>query len=83
LQSTEGRHADQVVLFCTRKELSTHLRQAYELHTAWEKARAVYTVLLTYTQDASQPVMESTALIHLAILAAWRRYSRRCDGLPK
>jgi predicted ATPase len=51
------------------ERLYTHLGRAYELNAEWEKARAVYTLMLAYAQDASQPVMESTALNHLTILA--------------
>src|SRR6202035_574357 len=51
------------------EHLYTHLGRAYELNAEWEKARAVYTLMLAYAQDASQPVMESTALNHLTILA--------------
>ncbi len=52
------------------EQLYTHLGQAYELHAEWEKARAAYTLLLTYSQDAGLPVIESTALNRLATLAA-------------
>jgi DNA-binding SARP family transcriptional activator len=52
------------------EHLYTHLGRAYELNTEWEKAAAAYTALLTYARDACQPVMESTALNHLATLAA-------------
>ncbi len=52
------------------EHLYTHLGWAYELNAEWEKARVVYTSLLTYAQDARQQVMESDALNHLAALAA-------------
>ncbi len=51
------------------EHLYTHLGRAYELNAEWEKARAVYTLMLVYAQDTSQPVMESNALNHLTILA--------------
>ncbi len=52
------------------EHLYTHLGRAYELDNQWEKARAIYTLMLVYAQDAGQFVMESTALNRLAILAA-------------
>jgi DNA-binding SARP family transcriptional activator len=52
------------------EHLYTHLGQAYELNAEWEKARAVYTSMLAYAQDACQPAMESAALNRLAALAA-------------
>jgi hypothetical protein len=48
----------------------THLGRAYELNAEWEKARAVYTVMLAYAQEAGELVMESNAQSHLAALAA-------------
>jgi predicted ATPase len=50
------------------EHLYTHLGRAYELNTDWEKARAAYTSMLVYAQDACQPVMESAALSRLATL---------------
>jgi predicted ATPase len=52
------------------EHLYTHLGRAYELNAEWEKARAIYTLLLTYARDSGQPVMESNTLNHLATLAA-------------
>ena len=52
------------------EHLYIHLGRAYEVNTEWEQARAVYTSLLAYARDACEPVMESTALNRLAILAA-------------
>jgi predicted ATPase len=52
------------------EHLYTHLGRAYELNAEWEKARAVYTLLLAYARDVSQPVMESTAQSHLETLSA-------------
>jgi predicted ATPase len=52
------------------EHLYTQLGRAYELNAEWEQARAVYTVMLEYAQDARQQAMESTALNRLAILAA-------------
>src|SRR5579864_6206554 len=52
------------------EHLYTYLGRAYELDTQWEKARAIYTLMLVYAQDGGQFVMESTALNRLAILAA-------------
>ena len=52
------------------EHLYTHLGRAYELNAEWEKARAVYTLLLAYARDVSQPVMESTAQSHLETLPA-------------
>lgn len=51
------------------EHLYTHLGRAYELNAEWEKARAAYTSLLAYAQDARQQAMESTALNCLAALA--------------
>ena len=52
------------------EHLYTNLGRAYELNTEWEKARAAYTSMLVYAQDAREPAMESTALNCLEILAA-------------
>lgn len=52
------------------EHLYTHLGRAYELNAEWEKARAVYTLLLAYARDVSQPAMESTAQSHLETLSA-------------
>lgn len=52
------------------EHLYTNLGRGYELNAEWEKARAVYTSLLAYAQDASQQEMESAALNRLAALAA-------------
>src|SRR6266566_4015397 len=52
------------------EHLYTHLGRAYELNAEWEKARAVYTVLLAYAQEAGELVMESNAQSCLAALAA-------------
>jgi DNA-binding SARP family transcriptional activator len=52
------------------EHLYTHLGRAYELNAEWEKARAVYTMMLAYAQEAGELVMESTAQSHLAALAA-------------
>ena len=52
------------------EHLYTHLGQAYELNTEWEKAKAAYTAMLTYARDTCQPVIENTALNHLETLAA-------------
>jgi len=52
------------------EHLYTHLGRAYELNAEWEKARAVYTSMLMYAQDARQQVMEGDALNRLASLAA-------------
>ncbi len=52
------------------EHLYTYLGRAYELNSEWEKARAVYTLMLAHAQDACQPAMESTALNRLATLAA-------------
>ena len=51
------------------EHLYTHLGRAYELSAEWEKARAVYTFLLTYAREASQSMMENTAVNRLASLA--------------
>ena len=50
------------------EHLYTHLGRAYEVNADWEKARTVYTALLTYAQDTCQPVMENTAQSRLATL---------------
>ncbi len=52
------------------EHLYTHLGRAYELNAEWEKARAVYTMLLAYAQEAGELVMESNAQSCLAALAA-------------
>jgi predicted ATPase len=52
------------------EHLYTHLGRAYELNAEWKKARAAYTSLLAYAQEACQPAMESAALNRLAALAA-------------
>ena len=52
------------------EHLYTHLGRAYELNADWEKARAVYTLLLSYARDSGQTVMESATLNRLATLAA-------------
>jgi predicted ATPase len=52
------------------EHLYTDLGRAYELNAEWEKARAVYTWLLAYARDASQPAMESAAQSHLETLSA-------------
>jgi hypothetical protein len=52
------------------EHLYTHLGRAYELNAEWEKARAVYTAMLAYAQEAGELVMESTAQSCLAALAA-------------
>ena len=54
------------------EHLYIQLGRAYELNAEWEKARASYTLLLVYAQDARQPVMERSALDSLAALAAHR-----------
>jgi predicted ATPase len=51
------------------EQLYTHLGRVYELHEEWEKARAVYTLMLAYARDSSLSAMESTALNRLATLA--------------
>src|SRR5581483_2060556 len=48
--------------------LYTHLGQAYELHGEQEKARAVYQLLLAYSQNVGIPALERTALTRLATL---------------
>jgi predicted ATPase len=52
------------------EHLYTNLGRAYELNAEWEKARAAYTSMLAYAQEACQPAMESAALNRLADLAA-------------
>jgi DNA-binding SARP family transcriptional activator len=52
------------------EHLYTNLGRAFELNAQWEKARAVYTLLLAYARDSGQPTMESTALNRLTALAA-------------
>jgi tetratricopeptide (TPR) repeat protein len=56
------------------EHLYIHLGRAYELNAEWEKARAAYTSLLAYAQDAGERVMESTILNRLAILAAQQSF---------
>jgi tetratricopeptide (TPR) repeat protein len=70
---TERSHGLSLLTMLPTSEIEhlyTHLGRAYELDNEWEKARAIYTVMLVYAQDAGQLVMESTALNRLAILAA-------------
>lgn len=57
-------------------QLYTHLGRAYELNAEMEKARAVYTLLLTYARDIRQPDIERTALNHLAALAVQESLSQ-------
>src|SRR5216683_1298246 len=52
------------------EHLYTYLGRAYELNAEWEKAQAVYMLMLAHAQDVCQPAMESTALNRLATLAA-------------
>ena len=52
------------------EHLYTDLGRAYELNAEWEKARAVYTLMLAHAQDAGQPAMESAAQSHLETLSA-------------
>jgi DNA-binding SARP family transcriptional activator len=52
------------------EHLYTNLGRAYELNAEWEQARAVYTLMLAYAQDACQQEMENAALNRLAALAA-------------
>jgi hypothetical protein len=52
------------------EHLYTHLGRAYELNAEWEKARAVYTMMLAYAQEAGELVMESNAQSCQAALAA-------------
>jgi predicted ATPase len=52
------------------EQLYTQLGRAYELNAEWEKARAVYTLMLMYAQEASQPVMEKIARTRLTTLTA-------------
>src|SRR6266851_2378770 len=52
------------------EHLYTHLGRAYELNAEWEKARAVYTMMLAYAQEAGELVMESNAQSCLAAMAA-------------
>lgn len=49
--------------------LYTRLGQAYEFNAEWEKARTVYTAMLTYAQDAHQPEIESAARSRLVTLS--------------
>src|SRR6266849_2828789 len=49
------------------EHLYTYLGRAYELNAEWEKAQAVYMLMLAHAQDVCQPAMESTALNCLAI----------------
>jgi DNA-binding SARP family transcriptional activator len=58
------------------EHLYTHLGRAYELNAEWEKAQSVYTLLLVYARDSSQPVMENITLNRLATLAVCRRETR-------
>lgn len=52
------------------EHLYTYLGRTYELNTEWEKARSAYTSLLAYAQDACDPIMETTAINHLATVAS-------------
>ena len=63
-----GRDLGAMLPAAEIEHLYIHLGHAYELNAEWEKARAVYTLLLAYAQDVGQPVMESTALNRLAML---------------
>lgn len=52
------------------EHLYTHLGRAYKLNTEWEEARSAYTSLLEYARDACDPIIESTAINHLATVAS-------------
>jgi len=52
------------------EHLYIQLGRAYELNAEWEKARATYTLLLDYAQDADNLPMENTARTSLANLDA-------------
>jgi uncharacterized protein HemY len=70
---TERSHGLSLLTMLPTSEIEhlyTYLGRAYELNAEWEKARAVYTLMLAHAQDACQPAMESTALNRLATLAA-------------
>jgi DNA-binding SARP family transcriptional activator len=71
LMTERSHRPDLLTMFAPEIEhLYTNLGRAYELNAEWEKARAVYTLMLAHARDACQPAMESTALNRLATLAA-------------
>ena len=70
VENVQGRDLGSTLPASQIEQLYTQLGRAYELHAEWEKARTVYTVLLTYAQETSQPVMEEIARNRLATLAA-------------
>ncbi|HET8846672.1 MAG TPA: AAA family ATPase, partial [Ktedonobacteraceae bacterium] len=68
-ERVQGHELEVLLPSSQVEQLYTQLGRAYERNAEWEKARAAYTLLLTYAQDASLPVMERTALTRLATLA--------------
>ena len=68
--NAQGRDLGSTLPAPQIEQLYTQLGRAYELHAEWEKARTVYTVLLTYAQETDQPVMEKIARTRLATLAS-------------
>ncbi len=66
----QGRELAAMLPVSQIEQLYTQLGRAYERNAEGEKARAAYTALLTYAQEASQPVLEQIARTHLEALAS-------------
>ena len=67
-ERVQGRELSMMLPALQIEQLYTQLGRAYERNAEWEKARTAYTALLTYAQEASQPVMEEIARNRLATL---------------
>lgn len=68
-ERVQGRELEAMLPAPQIEQIYTQLGRAYERNAEWEKARAVYTALLTYAQDAGQPVLEKIARNRLTALA--------------
>ena len=55
------------------QHLCVQLGRAYELTNEFEQARKVYQAMLAFAQESAAPIMECTALNHLATLAVLDR----------
>jgi DNA-binding SARP family transcriptional activator len=68
-ERVQGRELRVLLPALRIEQLYTQLGRAYERNAEEEKARDAYTALLSYAQEASQPVIEQIARTHLAALA--------------
>jgi predicted ATPase len=67
-EGSQGLNLEAMLAASQIEHLYTHLGRAYELNFEWEQARATYTSLLAYAQEAHEPGMERTAHSGLANL---------------